>query len=448
MSLPAGIKWTEAETAFDRDHLWHPYSSMAQPAQVWPVARAEGVRLYLEDGRVLLDGMSSWWSAIHGYQHPHLDAALQSQISQMSHVMFGGLTHQPAVELGRRLVALTPPSLDQVFIADSGSVSVEVALKMAVQYQQARGLKEKTKVAALLGGYHGDTLGAMSVCDPQQGMHRLFRAGLPEQVFVPRPSLAYGEPWQEEALAPLEQLLQNQHHQLAALILEPVVQGAGGMYFYHPEYLRQARWLCDAYDVLLIADEIATGFGRTGHLFACEMAGIEPDLMCVGKALTGGYMTLAATLTRRDIALTISQGEAGGLMHGPTFMANPLACRVACASLDLLLENDWAQQVAGLEAGLKAGLAPLVGHPAVAQVRVLGGIGVVQMHQPVEMARLQPACVEAGIWIRPFNRLIYMMPPYVMSAADLAQLTASLVQVIEQVYAPTSSAVAAAPLLR
>ena len=431
------MQLTPDDLAFDRQHLWHPYSSMLDPAPVWPVRSAQGVYLTLDDGRQLLDGMASWWSAIHGYNHPVLNAAVTDQVQQLSHVMFGGLTHQPAIELGRRLVAMTPESLQQVFIADTGSVAVEVALKMAVQYQQALGLKSKNKVLALRGGYHGDTLGAMSVCDPEKGMHRLFRAGMPEQIFAARPSIALGETWQPQAMQELEKLFEQQHAHLAAMILEPLVQGAGGMYFYHPQYLREIRRLCDHYDVLMIADEIATGFGRTGSLFACEQAQVVPDLMCLGKALTGGYMTLAATLTRREVAMTISQGEAGCFMHGPTFMANPLACRVAAASLDLLQQGHWPQQVARLEQGLEQGLRPLEQHPAVKQVRVLGGIGVVEMHQPVVMQDLQPALVRAGVWVRPFGKLVYVMPPYIMTSEQLVQLTQGITQALLQVYSAT-----------
>ncbi len=418
------------DLAFDQQHIWHPYSSMASPSRVWPVKSAAGVRLTLEDGTELIDGMSSWWCAVHGYNHPKLNAAVMQQCQTMSHVMFGGLTHEPAIELCKRLVAMTADALTKVFLADSGSVAVEVAIKMAIQYQQARGKVDKNRLMAFRRGYHGDTLGAMSLCDPDRGMHSLFTGLLPEQLFAPAPVLTPDDEWSDTALDEYRSLFEQNHQQMAAFILEPVVQGAGGMRFYHPNYLAGIRALCDEFDVLLIADEIATGFARSGTWFACEHAAITPDILCLGKALTGGYMTMAATLTTDQVAQTISQGDAGCFMHGPTFMANPLACSVACASLDLLHENQALQQVKRLQDGLTKGLAPARQCSAVADVRVLGAIGVIEMHQPVDIKRLQPACVERGIWVRPFATTVYIMPPYVLSDQDCEHLTGALVDAV------------------
>ncbi|WP_417579577.1 adenosylmethionine--8-amino-7-oxononanoate transaminase [Nitrincola sp.] len=417
---------------YDREHIWHPYSSMTQPTQVYAVSSASGVRLQLSDGRELIDGMASWWSVIHGYNHPQLNLAAKSQIDCMAHVMFGGLTHQPAVELARRLAEITPAGLEKVFFADSGSVSVEVAIKMALQYQQARGAAHKQRIISLRRGYHGDTFAAMSVCDPVTGMHQLFSGALAQQIFLPAPQTPFGQPLYAEDLYALEQTLAQQHDQAAALILEPIVQGAGGMRFYSAEYLQKARALCDHYDLLLIADEIATGFGRTGELFACQHADISPDILCLGKALTGGYMTLAATLTNRHVAETISNGGAGCFMHGPTFMANPLACAVACESIDLLLEQDWQATIQRLEQGLRQGLAPAAEFDSVAEVRCLGGIGVIELHSAVDMQTVQPRFVERGVWVRPFGKLVYVMPPYIMDNADLKQLCSAIIQVVSE----------------
>lgn len=418
--------------SIDRNSIWHPYSAMSSDVPVYHVESAEGVRLKLSSGQELIDGMSSWWSVIHGYNHPQMNQALEQQLKRMAHVMFGGLTHTPAIELTKKLISITPESLDAVFYSDSGSVAVDVAMKMAIQYWYARGESGRKRFITLRSGYHGDTFGAMSVCDPETGMHSLFRGILPEHIFVEQPQCRFGETCTDKDIAALKQALAEYAGECAAVIMEPVVQGAGGMWFYSADYLKQARQLCDEHNVLLILDEIATGFGRTGKLFACEHAQVVPDIMCVGKALTGGYLSLAATLTTKDIHTTIDNGKPGVFMHGPTFMANPLACTAALTSLRLLLESDWQGNIGRIQESLETGLAPCREMPQVNDVRVLGGIGVVELKQPVDMKRIVPQFVAAGVWIRPFGKLIYVMPPYVMTSDDLDSLTNAMRLIISK----------------
>ncbi|HEX4902751.1 MAG TPA: adenosylmethionine--8-amino-7-oxononanoate transaminase [Acidimicrobiales bacterium] len=436
MSPHAGASAPPSLVDRDRARVWHPYAPMPASLAPVPVVAADGTRLTLADGRRVVDGMSSWWAAIHGYRHPVLDQAIRDQLDATAHVMFGGITHAPAVELAEQLVDIAPAGLEHVFLADSGSVSVEVAIKMALQHARGTGRPGRTRLLTVRGGYHGDTLACMSVCDPVNGMHSMFSEVLPEQLFAPVPTPAFGDEYDDSHVAELAALLARHHDEVAAVILEPIVQGAGGMRFYAPGYLAAVRLLCDEHDVLLIADEIATGFGRSGELFGCDHAGIAPDIMCLGKALTGGYLTMAAVLCTPEVAAGVSAAESGALMHGPTFMGNPLAAAVSLASVRLLLSRDWREEVAGIEAGLREGLAPLAGASGVTDVRVLGAIGVVELDEPVDMASSQQVLLDHGVWLRPFGRLLYAMPPFVSTGDDVRSITEAMRAVVAATTVP------------
>lgn len=425
------MKTDQAYLELDKQLLWHPYTSMSKPSPHFLVEKASGCEITLNDGRTLIDGMSSWWSVIHGYNHAVMNQAIQDQLGQFSHVMFGGLTHKPAIDLAEKLIAITPTPLQRVFFSDSGSVSVEVALKMAIQYWNTQGKVQKQFFVSPKSGYHGDTFAAMSVCDPENGMHSLFNGALTQQFFVSPPPTGLHEPVKHEYLDEIRRLFESHHTQIAGFIIEPVVQNAGGMRFYNPEYLNHIRSLCDEFDILLIFDEIATGFGRTGKLFATDHTSICPDIMCVGKALTGGYMTLAATLTNDKVALGISEND-GVFMHGPTFMGNPLACAAANASLSLLMEYNLVEKIAQLEHWMEIALKPCETLKQVKEVRCFGGIGVVELLKPVKLHEIQPKFVELGVWIRPFGKLIYLMPPYVINEEQIQALAKAIYQVVSE----------------
>jgi adenosylmethionine-8-amino-7-oxononanoate aminotransferase len=416
---------------FDKNHIWHPYTSTTNPLPVFYVKSAKGVYLKLKNGKKLIDGMSSWWSVIHGYNNKELNKAAKDQLNKMSHIMFGGLTHQPAIDLAKKLIEITPSNLQKIFFSDSGSVSVEVAIKMAIQYWQSKKQPQKNKLLTIKSGYHGDTFKAMSVCDPETGMHHIFNGSMPQNYFAEQPKIRFSQKWDSSDILSIKTILEDNNENIAAVILEPIVQGAGGMWFYSPQYLNNLRNLCNKHNVLLIFDEIATGFGRTGKLFATNYTNIQPDIMCLGKALTGGYLSLAATLTTSEIAKTISQGEAKVFMHGPTFMANPLACAIANTNIELLFSYDWENKIKNIENQLNNELNTLKTNTKVNDVRILGAIGVVEMKEPVNMAILQQKFVDLGVWIRPFGKLIYLMPPYIIKPLEITKLTKAIKKVID-----------------